>query len=58
MKSQNVNKHGADRKLTNKRAVTNMGFASDGVTCKLDALCFYSSSVLVDIFVLRNPPKR
>ena len=33
----------------------NMGFASGGVTCKLGALCFYSSSVLVDSFVLRNP---
>jgi hypothetical protein len=28
------------------------------VTCKLGALCFYSSSVLVDNFVLRNPPLR
>ena len=34
------------------------GFASGGVTCKLGALCFYSSSVLVDSFVLRNPPER
>ncbi len=33
------------------------GFASGGVTCKLGALCFHSSSVLVDSFVLRNPPK-
>ena len=36
----------------------NMGFASGGQTCKLGALCFYSSSVLVDSFVLRNPPER
>jgi hypothetical protein len=36
----------------------NTGFASGGVTCKLEALCFYSSSVLVDSFVLRNPPER
>jgi len=36
----------------------NTGFASSGVTCKLAALCFYSSSVLVDSFVLRNPPER
>jgi hypothetical protein len=34
----------------------NTGFASGGVTCKLGALCFYSSSVQVDSFVLRNPP--
>jgi len=34
------------------------GFASGGVTCKLGALCFYSSSVQVDSFVLRNPPER
>ena len=32
-----------------------MGFASGGVTCKLGALYFYSSSVQVDSFVLRNP---
>lgn len=36
----------------------NTGFASCGVKCKLGALCFYSSSVLVDSFVLRNPPER
>jgi hypothetical protein len=41
-----------------RRAATNMGFASGGVTCKLGAMCFYSSSVLVDSFVLRNPPER
>ncbi|GMQ25735.1 hypothetical protein Aoki45_24170 [Algoriphagus sp. oki45] len=36
----------------------NTGFASGGVTCKLGALCFYSSLVLIDSFVLRNPPER
>lgn len=36
----------------------NTGFASGGVTCKLEALCFYSSSMQVDSFVLRNPPER
>ena len=36
----------------------NTGFASGGVTCKLGALCFYSSSVQIDSFVLRNPPER
>jgi hypothetical protein len=36
----------------------NTGFASGGLTCKLGASCFYSSSVLVDSFVLRNPPER
>ena len=36
----------------------NTGFASGGVTYKLGALCFYSSSVLVDNFELRNPPER
>ncbi len=35
----------------------NTGFASGGVTCKLGTLCFYSSSVQVDSFVLRNPPE-
>jgi hypothetical protein len=34
----------------------NTGFASGGATCKFGALCFYSSSVLVDSFVIRNPP--
>jgi len=39
---------------TEKEARTdNTGFASGGVTCKLGALCFYSSSVLIDSFVLR-----
>ncbi len=41
-----------------KKTGANTGFASGGVTCKLGALCFYSSSVLVDSFVLRNPPER
>ncbi len=36
----------------------NTVFASGGVTCKLGALCFYSSSVQVDRFVLRYPPER
>lgn len=36
----------------------NTGFASGGLTCKLEALCFDSSSVQVDSFVLRNPPER
>ena len=35
-----------------------MGFASGRVTYKLEALCFYLSSVLVDSFVFRNPPER
>jgi hypothetical protein len=43
---------------TNRKTATNTGFASGGVTCKLGALCFYLSSVLVDSFVLRNPPER
>jgi DNA-binding LytR/AlgR family response regulator len=41
-----------------RRAATNTGFASGGVMCKLGTLCFYSSAVLVDSFVLRNPPER
>ena len=47
--------------LTNDRneaRTANTSFASGGVTCKLGALCFYSSSVLVDSFELRNPPER
>ena len=36
----------------------NMGFASGGVTYKLGVLCFSSSVVQVDSFVLRNPPER
>ncbi len=41
-----------------KMATPNTGFASGGVNCKLVALCFYSCSVLVDSFVLRNSPER
>jgi hypothetical protein len=41
-----------------KNTATNKGFASGGVTRELGALCFYSSSVLVESFVLRNPPER
>ena len=41
-----------------RKAATNTGFASGGVTCKLEALCYYPSVVLVDSFVLRNPPER
>jgi hypothetical protein len=45
--------------LTDEGSTTgNTGFASGGVTRKLGALCFHSSSVLVDSFVLRNPPER
>jgi hypothetical protein len=35
-------------------AATNKGFASAGLKCKLGALCFYSSSLLINSFVLRN----
>lgn len=57
-------------RVTNKKPAPNKGFASVGVTpfrpsrgklCKLGALFFYSSSVLVDLVfnneVLRNPPE-
>jgi hypothetical protein len=44
--------------MTRRKTTANTGFASGGVTCKLGALCFYSSAVQVDIFVLRNPPER
>ncbi len=40
------------------KTATNTGFASGGVTCKLGALYFFSSSVQFDSFVLRNPPER
>lgn len=40
-----------------KNTATYMGFASGGVACKFGALCFYSSSVQVDSFVLRNTPE-
>jgi hypothetical protein len=36
----------------------NTGFASGEMTCKLGALYFYSSSVVADSLVLRNPPLR
>jgi hypothetical protein len=43
---------------TTSNTTANTGFASGGMTCKFGALCFYSSSVLVDSFVIRNPPQR
>ena len=43
--------------MTEKPAY-NTDFASGGVTFNLGALCFYSSVVHVDSFVLRNPPER
>ena len=42
--------------MKTKTTTANTGFASGGVTCKLGALYFYLSSVLVDSFMLRNPP--
>ncbi len=48
--------------MTNKDRNTagNTGFASGWLKCKPGALCFYSSSVLVDPARagLRNPPER
>ena len=44
--------------LDKRKTAYNTGFASGGVSCKLGALCFYSSVVLADSFVLRNPPER
>ncbi len=52
-----LNSAGQHNKQT-RMAAYNTGFASGGVTCKLEALCFYSTLVLVDSFVLRNPPER
>ena len=43
---------------TTRMPAGNTGFASGGVTCKFGALCFYSSLVLADSLVLRNPPER
>ncbi len=40
-----------------RKTACKTGFASGGVTCKLEVLCLYSSSVLVDSFVLRNLPE-
>ena len=44
--------------VLHKWPVAYEGFASGRVTCKLGALCYYSSSVLIDSFVLRKPPER
>lgn len=40
-----------------RTTTANMGFAPGDVMCKLGALCFYSNSVLVECFVLRNLPE-
>ncbi len=42
----------------NRNSELNTGFTSGEVTCKLGALCFYLSVVLVDSFVLTNQLKR
>jgi hypothetical protein len=55
---ENRIKHNNIDQLQTRKPTANTGFASGGVTCKLGALCFYSSSVQVDSFVLRNPPER
>ncbi len=34
----------------------NTGFTLSEMTCKLGALCFYSSSVQIDSLELRTPP--
>ncbi|PWJ53888.1 hypothetical protein CLV98_1204 [Dyadobacter jejuensis] len=41
-----------------RKSAYNTGFESGGLTCKLGALSFYSSSVQADSLVLRNPPER
>ena len=44
--------------MTQEEGTDISGFALGWVTFKLGAMCFYSSSVLNDSFVLRNPPER
>jgi hypothetical protein len=51
-------KHNATKHQTERKAADNSRLASCGVKCKLEALCFYSSSVLVDNLVFQNPPLR
>ena len=46
------------KSIGHKKTSANTGFASSGVMYKLGALCFYSSIVLVDSVVLRNPFER
>jgi hypothetical protein len=36
----------------------NTGFASGGLTCKIEAECYYQTFVQVESGVLRNPPER
>jgi hypothetical protein len=55
--TQTTLKNGNASFTWNKRLLTWV-LRQVGGTCKLGALCFYSSSVLVDGFVLRNPPER
>ncbi|MCO5249760.1 MAG: hypothetical protein M9887_12525 [Chitinophagales bacterium] len=42
--------------FSHRRCRLNIIMAIGGLTCKLGVLCFYSSPVLIDSFVLRNPP--
>jgi hypothetical protein len=55
--NQNLTKMAASDLRAENRASDYTGFASGGVTCKLDALCFYSSSMLVGSFVIQKPPE-
>jgi hypothetical protein len=44
--------------LKANKAACNSTYKKLADQCLNDALCFYSSSLLVDSFVLRNPPER
>jgi hypothetical protein len=46
------------RLWTERKVAANTGFASGGVTCKLRALCFYSSFVHSESIVLLSPAPR
>lgn len=44
--------------MTISSRTANTGFATGRVTYKLEAMYFYSGSVLVESFVFQNPPER
>jgi len=44
--------------MNNKRAAANSTYKKLAFQCLNEALCFVSSSVVANSFVLRNPPER
>lgn len=44
--------------MTKRKTAANTSFATGGLTCKIGVLCFYLSSMFLDIFIIQNPTAR